>query len=246
MKSLILFDVDGTLTIPRQKINQNMVDTLCKLNQMENIDIGFVGGSDLCKQIEQLGEENMKLFKWHFSENGLLSFCDSELIHKQSFVDYIGEEKYQRLVNAILEAFSKTVLPKKRGNFIELRNGMVNISPIGRSCSTEEREEFYQFDLISKIKEKVITDIKQIMGSDADDLTFSIGGQISIDVFPTGWDKRYALQFVESKYDKIYFFGDKTMKGGNDYEIFNDPRVIGNTVVTFNDTIEILQKLFNL
>jgi phosphomannomutase len=57
MKSLILFDVDGTLTIPRQKISQNMVDTLCKLNKIEDLDIGFVGGSDLCKQIEQLGEE---------------------------------------------------------------------------------------------------------------------------------------------------------------------------------------------
>lgn len=41
------------------------------------------------------------------------------------------------------------------------------------------------------------------------DLTYSIGGQISFDVFPKGWDKTYCLQFVEG-YDEIHFFGDKT------------------------------------
>lgn len=41
-------------------------------------------------------------------------------------------------------------------------------------------------------------------------LTYSIGGQISFDVFPKGWDKTYCLQFVEKDYDEIHFFGDKT------------------------------------
>ena len=45
------------------------------------------------------------------------------------------------------------------------------------------------------------------------ELSFSIGGQISIDVFPKGWDKTYCLQFVKDSYDRILFFGDKTMKG---------------------------------
>ena len=42
-------------------------------------------------------------------------------------------------------------------------------------------------------------------------LTFSIGGQISFDVFPDGWDKRYCLRFVEKEgFEEIHFFGDKT------------------------------------
>jgi phosphomannomutase len=44
------------------------------------------------------------------------------------------------------------------------------------------------------------------------ELTFSVGGQISFDVFPTGWDKTYCLQFVEGEFDEIHFFGDKTYK----------------------------------
>ena len=41
-------------------------------------------------------------------------------------------------------------------------------------------------------------------------LEFAIGGQISIDVYPTGWDKRFCLQFVQKDNVKtIHFFGDK-------------------------------------
>lgn len=39
-----------------------------------------------------------------------------------------------------------------------------------------------------------------------------LGGQISFDVFPDGWDKRYCLGIVSKDgFKKIYFFGDKTM-----------------------------------
>ena len=44
-------------------------------------------------------------------------------------------------------------------------------------------------------------------------LVFAIGGQISIDVFPQGWDKRFCLPFLEKEGIKtIHFFGDKTAK----------------------------------
>ena len=45
-------------------------------------------------------------------------------------------------------------------------------------------------------------------------LTFAIGGQISFDIFPQGWDKTYCLQFVE-EFDEIHFFGDKTLEVGS-------------------------------
>lgn len=44
-------------------------------------------------------------------------------------------------------------------------------------------------------------------------LVYSIGGQISFDVFPEGWDKRFCLtQVTADGFEKIYFFGDKTFK----------------------------------
>lgn len=45
------------------------------------------------------------------------------------------------------------------------------------------------------------------------DLTYSIGGQISFDVFPKGWDKTYCLRHVEDEgFEEIHFIGDKTYK----------------------------------
>ena len=73
------------------------------------------------------------------------------------------------------------------------------------------------------------------------------GGQISIDVFPEGWDKTYSLRYVEKDgYKVIHFFGDKTAPGGNDHEIFADPRTIGHTVECPEDTMEQLTELLNL
>lgn len=75
----------------------------------------------------------------------------------------------------------------------------------------------------------------------------SAGGQISIDVFPVGWDKTYCLKFVEQEFkDRIHFFGDKTKPGENDYEIFSDPRVIGHTVTSPEDTKQQLTSIFSL
>ena len=73
-------------------------------------------------------------------------------------------------------------------------------------------------------------------------LTCSIGGQISFDVFPNGWDKTYCLQFVQDDFDDIHFFGDKTYKGGNDHEIFESPRTIGHTVTSPEDTRKQVQE----
>lgn len=87
--------------------------------------------------------------------------------------------------------------------------------------------------------------------------SYSIGGMISFDVFPHGWDKTYCLKHIEAEADKsknlsgihyktIHFFGDKTFQGGNDYEIYEDSRTTGHSVNGPEDTIRILRELFDL
>uniref|UniRef100_A0A8C6F3K4 Phosphomannomutase n=1 Tax=Monodon monoceros TaxID=40151 RepID=A0A8C6F3K4_MONMO len=148
--ALCLFDVDGTLTAPRQKITKDMDCFLQKLRQ--KIKVGVVGGSDFEKVQEQLGNDE-------------------------------------------------------------------------------------------SIRQKFVEDLRREFAGKG--LTFSIGGQISFDVFPDGWDKRYCLGHVEKDgYETIYFFGDKTMPGGNDHEIFTDPRTVGYTVTAPEDTRRICEELF--
>lgn len=242
-KTLCLFDVDGTLTPARLKISSEMKDTLDQLRK--KCVIGFVGGSDLSKQLEQLGPDVVKEFDYCFSENGLEAYKDGKPLASSSFIEWLGEDKYNKLTKFILGYLSQIDLPKRRGTFIEFRKGMINVSPIGRNASTDERNEYEQFDLKSKTRETMVAALKENFADFG--LTYSIGGQISFDVFPKGWDKTYCLNLVADEgFDQIHFFGDKTMKGGNDYEIYNDPRTIGHAVKNPQDTIDQLDELFNL
>ena len=77
------------------------------------------------------------------------------------------------------------------------------------------------------------------------DLTFSVGGQISFDVFPKGWDKTYCLKFI-TEFKEVHFFGDKTYKGGNDHEIFESERTVGHTVTSWQDTMKQVTEIFSL
>nr|CAD7459301.1 unnamed protein product [Timema tahoe] len=193
---LLLFDVDGTLTVPQKSVkNHNIISVCC--------------------------------------------------VATQNIQDYIGENKLQVFINYALKYMSNITLPCKRGTFIEFRTGLINVSPVGRSCSQDEREEFELFDKENKIREKFV---KSLQAKFPDlGLEFSIGGQISFDVYPKGWDKTYCLRHVHNEqFDEIHFFGDKTSPGGNDHTIYNDPRTIGHTVTSPEDTRKQLEELFKL
>ncbi|OAQ99749.1 hypothetical protein LLEC1_01972 [Akanthomyces lecanii] len=247
--TICLFDVDGTLTPARLEEQ--------------------LGGP--------AGAPVTTLFDFCFSENGLTAFKLGQALPSNSFIRWIGEAQYQQLANFVLHYVADLDIPVKRGTFIEFRNGMVNISPVGRNASNKERNEFEAYDKDAKVREKFVEVLKEKFGhlgltyvllllppchisSTPLRLTrrartsFSIGGQISFDVFPTGWDKTYCLKHLETEaekpngiaYKNIHFFGDKTAKGGNDYEIYEDPRTIGHSVKGPEDTMAILKEVFGL
>jgi len=238
---IALFDVDGTLTIPRGEITPKMMDFMKKLSS--KITVGIVGGSDLAKQEEQLGNGIVKVFPWNFSQNGLVAYKNGEILAVETISTFLGEDNIKRIVNWTMKYLSDIDIPVKRGTFIEFRSGMFNVSPIGRNCSRPERNDYEKFDLEHNIRKNMVEAMKKEF---ADlNLTYSIGGQISFDVFPEGWDKTYCLKFIDDKeFDEIHFFGDKTFAGGNDYEIFTHERTKGHTVTSPDDTMEQCTKLF--
>lgn len=241
--TLCLFDVDGTLTPARLQISDEMRETLQKLRK--KVAVGFVGGSDLSKQVEQLGDNLLEEYDYCFSENGLTAYKLGKELASGSFIEWIGEEKYNKLVKFILSYLAQIDIPKRRGTFIEFRNGMINVSPIGRNASVNERTEFEIFDKHHHIRSKMVDTLRKEFADVG--LTYSIGGQISFDVFPSGWDKTYCLQHVEKEgFKNIHFFGDKTYEGGNDHEIYTDKRVIGHSVDSPQTTIKILKETFHL
>lgn len=185
--TICLFDVDGTLTYPRgvspnnsfpapkptsthllilqfsQDATPEMLHLLTALRQ--KVAIGFVGGSDLKKQQEQIGipagANVTSLFDFCFSENGLTAFKSGVPLASHSFIEMLGEPRYKELVNFILHYVADLDIPIKRGTFVEFRNGMINVSPIGRNASTTERDEYQKYDLENKIRENFVAVLRE-------------------------------------------------------------------------------------
>ena len=238
---LCLFDVDGTLTAARQCVTADMAELLKAL--ASRVRVGVVGGSDLDKIKEQLGDDVIQSMDYVFAENGLVALKKGEPLSAQSIEAHVGEEFLQDFTNFCLNYLAKIKLPKKRGTFIEFRKGMLNISPIGRSCTPEERIEFSEFDKRERVRERFVSVLRDEFKGKG--LSFSIGGEISFDVFPDGWDKRYCLGIVEKdNFSTIHFFGNQTKPGGNDHEIYSDQRTIGHEVSCPEDTRQLCQQLF--
>lgn len=181
-------------------------------------------------------------YDYVFAENGLDAHKDGKPLAVQSLKAHLGEAKLQRFINFVLHYVADLEIPVKRGTFVEFRNGMLNVSPIGRNCSQEERDAFEEYDKEAGIRKKFVETLRKEFADY--ELTYSVGGQISFDVFPRGWDKTYCLRFVEGDYDEIHFFGDKTYEGGNDFEIFTSEKTIGHTVTSPDDTRAQTQALF--
>jgi len=242
---LCLFDVDGTMTKPRQQITAEM-RSFMEEKVIPRVTVGLVGGSDRVKILEQMqGEEAVSKYDFCFSENGLVAYQGCQLLGQSSILGKLGEANCQHLINFALSYMAGLTLPAKRGTFVEFRTGLINLCPVGRSCSFEERQDFARYDEEHGIRDAFKAELEKKFGHLG--LQFAKGGQISIDCFPTGWDKTFCLQYVlEGGHEEIHFFGDKTMPGGNDHEIFEDSRTIGHTVTGPEDTVQQLKQLLNI
>jgi phosphomannomutase len=89
---------------------------------------------------------------------------------------------------------------------------MVNFSICGRQATQKQREEYNEWDKKNKERQEYCEAIKRLyVEYDA-----TVGGQISIDIYPKGNDKSQVIDMIHGD---ITFFGDKCSKGGNDFSI---------------------------
>lgn len=142
-----------------------MLELLARLRQ--KCAIGFVGGSDLVKQQEQIGTADVNvttLFDFCFAENGLTAYKNGAQLASNSFIKWIGEGQYKELVSFCLHYIADLDIPIKRGTFVEFRNGMINVSPIGRNASTQERNDYETYDKERRIRETFVEKLRERFG----------------------------------------------------------------------------------
>ena len=112
----------------------------------------------------------------------------------------------------ILNILEKSRWYGRAENNIEERTGMVNISAVGRSCDKLLRREYFEWDKRNHERVEIAEDLSKKYLQ----LEFSIGGEISIDIYPKERDKSQVLSDMEGI---CFFFGDMCHVGGNDYTL---------------------------
>lgn len=75
--------------------------------------MGIVGGSDLPKQEEQLGEGIASIFPYNFSQNGLVAYKNGELQEVQTIAKFLGEDNIKRIVNWTMKYLADIDIPIK-------------------------------------------------------------------------------------------------------------------------------------
>ncbi|KAJ5723024.1 hypothetical protein N7488_001059 [Penicillium malachiteum] len=74
-------------------------------------NISQVGGSNLVKQQEQLGSSTIDvttLFDFSFPENGLVTYRLGKPLSTNSFIQWLGEDRYQDLADFVWDISPKS------------------------------------------------------------------------------------------------------------------------------------------
>jgi len=251
----VLFDMDGTLTEPRKKISTKMARELINLTKITNVYIVTGSGYDY---IEEQCSRLWDSIDATNTGNLILMPCNGTLVYKWMSGSYkkvydismrseITVKKYEQLVRTLIRVQSNALNHFKfplTGNFISYRGSMINYCPIGRDASNHEREKFKKLDKQFSIRKKLINNIDILMKQAELDgvITRALGGSTSIDIYPKGWDKTYALKHLQV--ENCYFIGDKCIDDGNDRQIYEKVKELGLGSFIVNnpqDTIKVIK-----
>ena len=238
MRKLYIFDIDGTLTPSRQFMTPEFAKFFDKWTDKNNYYL--VTGSDMEKVKEQIPilylERAQGIFTCcgnEFYKNKLWKNEHTEEIHTYK----VYENKFsvpQGLTDFLMDKVNNSEFSIKTTNHIEDRGAMINFSVVGRDCTLEERQKYFEWDNKNKERKNIVDDILKSWPT----LEASIGGQISIDIHDPGMDKSQIFSHIKRNYSELIeryiFIGDRTMEGGNDYPLAKliNKHVIGEVFQT--------------
>ena len=254
--TIVLFDMDGTLTPPREKIKNDVIQALKELSNYSRI--GIISGSDLDYIHQQCGDmfsiggvpvdkvdilpcNGTKLLKWDGTSH--------VMTHEADMLKQIGPQAYRKILSLLFsqQADIATFYPDLpfTGVFFQYRGSLLNWCPIGRLANLEQRAVWKKCDTTYNIRGAYMDTLEKFIGNNNFPITVALGGTTSFDIYPDGWDKTYGLRHYENV--ETFFIGDRCEEGGNDWHIYNALSNSGNAWKTKSpeETITIIKQLID-
>ncbi len=243
---LLGFDLDGTLSLSKSEVTENMANILTDL--LNHFKLAIISGGDL-PQFEIQVVNALKHKNANLENLLLLPTCGSKFFYfengelKKLYSEDLSIEDKKRIFEAFEKAIEDLNLKPEiiYGDQIEDRGTQVTFSALGQN-SPYEVKSVWDIDMEKRKK------IKEYVEPLLPDYSIHIAGKSSVDVTRQGIDKEYGMrkliEYSGFSTDEILFFGDKLVEGGNDYPVVNTG-VICRDVIDENDTEKILQGIID-
>jgi phosphomannomutase len=217
VKTLIAFDLDGTLAESKSSIDIEMGRLLDSLLGIVKVAV-ISGGAwpqfekQLLAQLSQgAGLRNLSLLptcgtKFYQYDSGW------RLLYSEDFTD----TQKKKIVNSLKQAtdISEHALENTWGDVIEDRGSQITFSALGQEAPLDEKKK-WDPDFSKRKK------IKAALDELLPEFTVRLGGATSIDVTKHGIDKAYGIRKLRDvlciPIDQMIFVGDAVFPGGNDY-----------------------------
>ena len=241
-----LFDVDGTLTPAKSKIDQGFAKTF--FNWQQDREVYIVSGGSFPRIVDQLGRKITDQMLGVFSCMGNAyykkipntdNYSSWALKYKNKFTVKKPKLFFSELERYVMNSEYHT----KTGRHYEERVGMVNFSIVGRNATMDERKEYEEYDKQHKEREQIVAKLSKKHPK----IDFVIGGAVSIDIFNKGNDKGQVISHFKDKLKdhRIIFVGDRIPFPGNDYSLAEAVRRCPNgesiEVECWQDTAQLLK-----
>lgn len=217
MKTMIAFDLDGTLAASKQPLQDDMADALRGL--LEVASVAVISGGDwpqFDKQVVQRlpqGARVERLFIMPTTGSKLYRFRNGgwQRIYAEDF----SKAEHDAIATALDKAVKTCGLDHEQtwGQQIEDRGSQITFSALGQQAPLDAKEK-WDPDVTKRKK------LQDLLVKDLPDLSIKVGGSTSIDITRKGVDKAYAIEKLCENAgvarDKILFMGDAIYPGGND------------------------------
>lgn len=235
---IYLFDLDGTLTKPRQPMTNDFAEQFIEWAVGKKVYI--ITGSDLPKVEEQCNPDVLKAVSGIFTCMGCQFWKYGKLV-------YENDVTWNSTLKPILEGMvERSTYPVKTGNHIEQRMGMINFSILGRNADIDQRFDYGYYDRNKQERAALVDDLSKQFPQ----YEFTTGGSVSIDITKVGINKSQVIGYLRdcNQVDNFTFVGDKCDPPGNDYAIADEVTKESTANKAYNvsgpdETLKILKKM---
>ena len=232
MKKLVAFDLDGTLALSKQPLDDDMASRLADLLDVCLVDI--ISGGDwpqFEKQVVSRLPERAKLDNLFIQPTTGTKLYRWAGAWQPVYAELFSDAERQQIEAALDDAVKAEGLDEGEtwGDRIEDRGSQITFSGLGQQApliaknawdADRSKREALQKRLRAALPDVArVSHIVQILS--LPDLSINIGGSTSIDITRKGVDKQYGLTKLlpVAGVDKgeVLFVGDAIFPGGNDY-----------------------------